>query len=368
MTLLTNLIGNSNVPVGGHLELPDAVIGNKINIDGQIFIRSGYVETDPTEYDVDFWTNNFLPHPVLWSLTDIGATGNLRGIANDGNGTWIITGDGGLVYRSTDNGITWSTIDTGTGFFHGFIDTDSNGVWIAIRGDGNYSSAIKSIDNGVTWTAFSLPHYAYNIKTDKNGVWLFTSTSGLIYRSIDNGVTWTQRSGEVGSVDLYSLDTNGSGIWIAGGYGRKLSKSIDNGITWTNVSPSSATSYEFKNINYLGNDSWFFSLNNAAGYYTIDNLATNSYVALPTPFTYGCSINLTTGLFIGSNGSTIIGMKDGYVYSIINYSQGFMGLSTDSQGKWIGVGNNGVVLVFTEIPPVFTNKTAEKSTVFLRIK
>jgi hypothetical protein len=124
----------------------------------------------------------------------------------DSNGP-VVIGAGGpsgsdtnLLYRSTDYGATFSSVNPGIppGYDIRGIASGPNGVWIAtVYGYGDAYKVIRSSDNGLTWSIIATPvtslvAFPSTIATDGAGVWVFGETQGRIIYSVDDGLTWNQ--------------------------------------------------------------------------------------------------------------------------------------------------------------------------------
>lgn len=181
-----------------------------------------------------------------------------------GSGNWFIR-------KSTDNGTTWNTIDTftylGFGASPSSIKIDDTSGHIYVSGSARDASSVnywlvrKSSDNGASWTTidtFQLfaGKYSSCLKLVISGSNIFSAGIGLnnsdisnwvVRRSSDGGASWTTVdtynlaiSYSAFLSDIYSptastLFTIGSGIdstnkshWI-------VRKSTDNGNTWVTV-------------------------------------------------------------------------------------------------------------------------------------
>jgi hypothetical protein len=144
----------------------------------------------------------------------------------------------GVGRRSTDGGVTWTNIATltGTGIpALGQVATDGAGVWVVTVPGG--ARVYRSTDNGVTFTAIYPTTFApcRAIDTDKKGVWVACSdTGGQGYRSTDNGATWTAVGATPGGVPVDLIVSDGISAWFtvspsfAG-----IGGSYDNGTSWT---------------------------------------------------------------------------------------------------------------------------------------
>lgn len=216
---------------------------------------------------------------VNWSSVASGYTSVLK-IVRSPNGTLVgITSLSNTVVRSTDNGLTWSSINAGVVTYATDIDTDGSGKWIiglsaAVGGsqlrvstddgltwstgsasisnnpvfcrylgsniwlEGGGNSLRRSTDNGVTWAIPSSNPAATTgstCTTDRNGVCvLYIPTTG-VYRSIDGFANLTAApTGMLGNA-MVALTTDGAGIWVGVGATGAIQRSIDNAQTWAAI-------------------------------------------------------------------------------------------------------------------------------------
>jgi hypothetical protein len=133
----------------------------------------------------------------------------------------------GLIMRSTDAGLDWETVyqcgrDTmihalasgpdGT-LFAGTTSTD--------YGSGSGGKALRSTDNGQTWTSLhgGLPEAPVWSFLFAGSGRIFLSTLG-VYASTDNGTTWIPANPGLPNTSVYSLASSGSslfaGTWKSG--------------------------------------------------------------------------------------------------------------------------------------------------------
>jgi len=129
-------------------------------------------------------------------------------VASDGSGTILSNeGTGALFYRSTDGGATWSSVSSIANVFSTMFDaslTYADGVWIYTGASSSTDRVWKSTDNGSTWTGIDLsfptggasvsPRYR-SAHDSRNGEWVVSGTNTsdnviTFWKSVDNTATW----------------------------------------------------------------------------------------------------------------------------------------------------------------------------------
>ena len=182
-----------------------------------------------------------------------------------GGGTFISAGNGGKIARSTDNGLTWIPVDIILDEYSGISSIAYSGNTFIAIGRNVYDGSfimIRSIDNGITWTAIeNKPLFKYSlIGGIAYGNNTFVVVAGdEIARSIDNGMTWTiiPMGFEPDANNQLRSITYGDNVFIAG-CDYKIFRSTDNGITWIAIEniPSRIMSICFSNNIFIaGGDS-----------------------------------------------------------------------------------------------------------------
>lgn len=163
---------------------------------------------------------------LTWTFVDpdLPSGSPVRCIAAGGDGVWILGGDNGALSRSADHGQTWNPIAhglegaIGTPRIQG-VETDRAGTWVAVTGN---FYVLRSTDNGLTWTQ-SLPEtYAgsgwTDVETDRADKWVIVGdVSDEFLESLDNGATWSIVPGFFSSASssmTYSAKTDRSGTWL----------------------------------------------------------------------------------------------------------------------------------------------------------
>ncbi|MBX2971676.1 MAG: exo-alpha-sialidase [Flavobacteriales bacterium] len=225
---------------------------------------------------------------VTWTYVNTGLP-----VAPDGTGrvfaysvghteTALFCGTQSGVYRSTDHGANWESVDSGTlpsssaSVYCKKIYTFGTGLFLLYSGtvEDNGGGIFRSYDNGNTWlsgwSGLSLNMTLYNI-TEYNGA-LYVSTSTGLMRSSDHGGAW--QSVVSTNWAVRAVAGNDNALVILGALGAQ--RSVDNGQTWT-----SATGYPTTNCpegsELVAFDGKFFAITKTTTsgcYRSLDNGAT----------------------------------------------------------------------------------------------
>jgi hypothetical protein len=197
-------------------------------------------------FGIDVANSNILiagtPSGGMWRSTDGGSTWTPTTPVNDYQGATCLIQD-------TRPGHT-STWYFGTGEYYG---GSASATGAGYSGNGIY----KSTDNGITWTSLSSTasplstfatwsDYIWNIVTDNSNVTndvVYTAAYGGIYRSTDGGASWVLAKGTFGSSDSKFTDVaiTSTGVIYAtlssDGAQKGIFRSID-GINFTDITPA----------------------------------------------------------------------------------------------------------------------------------
>ncbi|MCX6696905.1 MAG: PKD domain-containing protein [Methanoregula sp.] len=184
------------------------------------------------------------------SIVLMGGINNIVGLMKD-------------VWRSTDNGVTWTQQTASAGWsareLHSSVVMPDGSIVLMGGYDGNYYHIYKndvwrSIDNGATWNqmnasaGWSGRSFFSSVAMPDGSIVLmggwsypYNKLCNDVWRSTDKGATWTQMTASAGWSARYlhssvampdgSIVLMGGQVW--GGYKNDVWRSTDNGATWT---------------------------------------------------------------------------------------------------------------------------------------
>jgi len=184
---------------------------------------------------------------VTWSALSSGTSSDLYSIWFHGDQVGWVVGAGGLIKKTTNGGTSWSTVSSGTTnnlYAVQFIDSWSTGLAVGAGG-----TIRRSTNGGSSWFG-----QTSNTTNDLHGVFLLdTNTnfavgkSGTILRTTNGGSTWTVISSGTTN-NLYSVYFRGSTGWVVGAGGTIL-KTTNGGDTW--VAKSSGTTSDLRSVIFV---------------------------------------------------------------------------------------------------------------------
>lgn len=242
----------------------------------------------------------------------------------------MYAGTGGGVYRSTDNGQTWTAVNnglSGNALFIRSLLAMGNNIFAGTYGGGIY----RTTDNGQNWTAVKNGLsggglFVRSLVVVGNSIFAGTDFGGGVYRTTDNGQNWTavNRGLPEDALVINSLLAVGNNI-LAGTNGRGVYRTTDNGQNWTGINNGLSGDALFIGSLLMVDNSIFAGTLFNGVYRTTDNgqnwTAVNN--GLSGRASYVCSL-LTVGNII------LVGTKDGGLYR-----------TTDNGQSWTAV-NNGL--------------------------
>ncbi len=186
------------------------------------------------------------------------------------------TNDG--VYSSVDGGVTWSLVRSSTSSVRSIT---IHPIRTAVIYASTYGAGIfKSLNGGKNWSTINLGLVNTNVRdvellpSKPDTLFAATGTGGGVHRSFNGGLTWTQvpdTTATLGAAEQIRIDPlNSSRIYVAE-LDRGVLKSADGGTSWTRINRGLPTLRSrsiaiVDTLRYLGTDGqgvYFTSLNDS---------------------------------------------------------------------------------------------------------
>jgi hypothetical protein len=203
----------------------------------------------------------------------------------------------GYLYRSTDSGVSWVQLTVGVPVSYRINTLVNDGVNVFAGANGVY----RTINNGASWTLMNTGFGAFSYSVESLAIYDTTIVAGVagsasingMYKSVNNGASWIRKyfGPSIMSVAIY-----GPHIYCGNSY-----HSSDYGATWTSYS-FGMTSIYISDLAMVG--SRLYAGTDAAGVFVSTNNSVNWAE---------CNVGLTA-TSVGSidiDGSTIFAETDG---------------------------------------------------------
>lgn len=288
---LVNFTSDNQIDtIGSVREFVDIGGNSTIEMNGKIWLKSNRIITDDATVKALTDQNKFINKKIGHSATlyPASVTGLpksttpsgtwFKQFASDGNGNWLTYTTTKMLYRSSDDGITWTFIATLT-LAESMFAANTTGTWWRADSDGN---VYHSFDFGTTWTPIQRPVAAAGNVT----VTVFKFMEGKLYWA-SNALT------PKAAVDTTPVS-----------YGYVLPDTTD----WTQ--PWSA-------LTYPGDAAVAAGLGSAVTGFTKDILVTDGYIAFVC--SHSGNVRFLFGIYDPNSGITKI------EYSVININTNTFG-------------------------------------------
>ncbi len=248
--------------------------------------------------------------------------------------TGYISGSGGNIIKTVDNGDTWTQLTTGEDITLECIEfTDENNGFAA----GSGSVIISTTDGGTTWNSETVSGYKYGMSFPSTSVGYVCGADGLAYKYESS--TWTElTTGTIRVLYDAHFHDNNTGYLFGGFFDTdcRIIKTINGGADWTTIDTPNEDAingvhFPTESIGYAvgwngniikttdGGDSW-------------TALSSGSTEVLYKAF----FIDENTGYVTGNNG-TLLKTTDGGV----SWQQETISFTNDLYGIYFTNANNG---------------------------
>lgn len=161
---------------------------------------------------------------------------------------------GSLIFKTTNAGSTWQTIETGLTAQGGdiyFLNTQT-GFFTAMDG-----TIRRTTDGGENWTVVSngTPNIV-KIRFYDNELGLAVGASGTILRTTNGGLSWTSIS-NTNTHQFYDVTFINQNLAFASGQWGRLYRSQDAGLTWSQITTS--VNNELRSVVFLTPDTGYIT-------------------------------------------------------------------------------------------------------------
>jgi hypothetical protein len=285
--------------------------------------------------DLQSDTNGVLP---TW-LNSSNNSDNTRRLVFSG-GNWILAnpstyaGMWGAIYVSTNGGTNWRAATNVSGGPSALaVSTNTPGVVVGVGAGG---VTFRSTNNGLSWSTNTSGATAnLNGLAFGNNRFVAVGDSGTVLTSTNNGVNWTvQASGVTENIPGVAFGTNssGQGVFVLAGWNNAGTSSAD-GILWTPVNSNYFSQRPYGSSIAAGSRG-FLVVNGIGDYYQSVALGTPSWdgssvwnwnpsASLATPFSQTITVPRATGF-------TVMGLPPGLTHNPVAGSSSGAGVLTIS--------------------------------------
>ena len=164
----------------------------------------------------DNWTdaNKGLTNGVIYAFA-----------VNKADGSLYAGTDGGGIFRFLDSDVKWSPILTGSNIRIFSLAINTRGYIFA----GTIGGIYRSIDDGDSWTLFKtgLPNSHIKFLTFNASEYIFAGSKDGIFRSKNDGNSWMRFNTGLTDSAIYSLSTDSTGRLFAGTASKGVFRAID---------------------------------------------------------------------------------------------------------------------------------------------
>lgn len=171
---------------------------------------------------------------ITWETRDLSNTLNFNALAFTDTLNGILVGDNGIIYKTTDGGLTFGEIVSGVSDDLYSVSHINGSHFSAIGSNG---TVLKSSDGGSSWsrTVIQGAPTVNSLAIINQDIWVAGGENGKIFRTVNSGADWVEVYSIAGKQisDLQLKD----GFLYAAGYLGTMLRSSDNGVTWSLIQP-----------------------------------------------------------------------------------------------------------------------------------
>ena len=168
-----------------------------------------------------------------WTTAGNGIPASLSVMKMAVSGTKVIASTPYL-YQTTDDGLSWSMIDSSRIYIMSLLAQDS------FVFAGAYGGILRSSDYGTTWSQVYSTSVAPVWAIAKSGDRVFAGVGNWLISSIDGGATWNGDSSALNCTIIRSIVTSpaeSGSNYVFAGTDSGVYRSSDNGASWTSKTP-----------------------------------------------------------------------------------------------------------------------------------
>lgn len=297
----------------------------------------------------------------FWQQTNGPSVGIVGTLAINTSGHIFAGTIGGGVFRSTNNGNSWVSVNTGltSTDVRSLVINSSGAVFAGTESDGVF----RTTNNGDSWTKINtslINKRVLSLAINSNGVIYAGTDRDGVFFSTDNGVNWTQSNAPLNDKSVSSIAVNSKGRIIAGTSFNGAFFSNDGGINWVQFNHPVLSNLFVLSIAFNAADDIFLGTSKG-GLSSIDNGVSFTQFTISD----GLPDNFVQSLAINSAGHIFAGTSNGISRSTDNgrsWSKVISGL-TNTDVLSLAINNNGFIFAGTNGGGVFRSA---QSTLFNR--
>ncbi|MDI9357461.1 MAG: YCF48-related protein [Phycisphaerales bacterium] len=191
---------------------------------------------------------------TTWIAKNSNTTQSLIGVVSVTPSLIIAVGYGGTILQSLDTGNTWVPVNSGTNqnlLAVSFFD-NNNGVAV-----GANSTIVITNDGGNTWNASDLgiPYSLFAVAFTSDTTIVAGGQIGIAVRTSNTGKTWYQVNNPKNNKNINSITFLNADTGIMVGESKIVLQTVDGGFTWTYVNFATGNIISYNSVVYRSEDS-----------------------------------------------------------------------------------------------------------------